>query len=374
MSDSRQGRGIVVQYPNMRGDHPEGHETTTRATIARKLAALKQYDFVEHYEPGSHAGKHVYFVPDDTLEEAHAHKLGIHSEDDLFGGVVRYPFVATKTITHPVYDDRAIAPAGWSHDFTRRAHDVVLEGYSAFSVEDARRAGTSLLERGSARVKPALGRGGVGQARISNGADLDKILAAMDADELARYGVVIERDLSDVTTYSVGQVHMSGKHISYFGTQRLTKNAHGVDVYGGSGLLVVRGDFDALLQLPLATDEKLAISQACVYDRAASNAYDGLIASRRNYDVARGRDGDGVARTGVLEQSWRIGGASPAEVAAFAAFAADPALTAVRASSTEVYGTHEPPSHAVIHFSGIDQRVGRITKYSTIDAHEKNQP
>jgi hypothetical protein len=39
----------------------------------------------------------------------------------------------------------------------------------------------------------------------------------------------------------------------------------------------------------------------------------------------------------------------------------------VRASCIEVYGPHEPPAHAVVHFSGVDERVGRITKYSMLE-------
>ena len=45
-----------------------------------------------------------------------------------------------------------------------------------------------------------------------------------------------------------------------------------------------------------------------------------FFASRRNYDVVAGLDARGQRRCGVLEQSWRVGGASPAELVALAAF------------------------------------------------------
>jgi hypothetical protein len=64
---------------------------------------------------------------------------------------------------------------------------------------------------------------------------------------------------------------------------------------------------------------RLAIQQAQVFDRA-DEAYPGFYASRRNYDIAQGLDSDGKPRSGVLEQSWRMGGASSAEMAALQSF------------------------------------------------------
>jgi hypothetical protein len=313
---------------------------------------------------------HVYFVPDDTLTVAHAREVGIVSENDLFGGVVPYPFVATKTITHPLIDADAFAPEGWSHDVPRRMQTVVLPGHSAFTIADARRAGKSMLERGAVRIKPARAIGGNGQSKVSHRDELDAVLDAMDPAELAQFGVVIEQNLDDVTTYSVGSVHLSGRCVAYCGTQRLTTNSRGAEVYGGSDLLVARGGFDALLALELAPEVGLAVSQARQYDAAVSGGFKEFLASRRNYDVVRGRDSEGRQQAGVLEQSWRIGGASPAELAAFEAFQSDPALRAVRASAVEIYGEHEPPPDAVVHFRGIDARVGRIIKYSLIESYE----
>ncbi len=370
LKSSRGGRGVVVQYPRMHGSDPHSHESVTRAAIARRVAAIKGYDYVEHYDPASRHDCHVYFVPDDTLTLEHARALGITSEDDLFGGVVPYPFAATKTITHPVVDADAYVPEGWSHEVARRMQTVALPGYAAFKVADALRAGARMLAHGPVRIKPARGIGGNGQSTVSDHADLDAVLGGMDPVELSRFGVVIEQNLDEVTTYSVGSAHLSGQCVTYCGTQRLTANSHGAHVYGGSDLLIARGDFEALLALGLAPEVGLAVSQAREYDAAASCGFEGFLASRRNYDVVRGCDGAGRQHAGVLEQSWRIGGATPAELAAFEAFRADPALRAVRASSVEVYGEHEPPPHAVVHFRGVDARVGRIIKYSLIEPYE----
>jgi hypothetical protein len=72
----------------------------------------------------------------------------------------------------------------------------------------------------------------------------------------------------------------------------------------------------------------------------------------------------------VLEQSWRIGGASGPEVAALEAFRADPSLRAVRARSTEAYGEPaEPPRGARVHFNGVDPQAGPLVKYTIVEPH-----
>jgi hypothetical protein len=157
---------------------------------------------------------------------------------------------------------------------------------------------------------------------------------------------------------------------TYFGTQKLTRGNDGAEVYGGSALTVVRGDFDALLALDADDATRVAVEQARVYDDAARRCFHGFFASRRNYDIVRGRNERGETVSGVLEQSWRIGGASGAEVAALEAFRADRGLTAVRAECTEVYGEGAvPPPRATVYFRGLDPDMGFISKYTTLEPH-----
>ena len=95
--------------------------------------------------------------------------------------------------------------------------------------------------------------------------------------------------------------------------------------------------------------------------------FPGFFASRRNYDIAQGSDAQGRRRSGVLEQSWRLGGASGAEIAALEAFRADPNLQSVRAATVELYGEgHPPPPRAVVYFEGIDPTVGPMTKFAML--------
>ena len=49
-------------------------------------------------------------------------------------------FVATKVISHGRVTGRSVAPQGWVDTFAERVRDAVLPGFSAFSLDDARRA------------------------------------------------------------------------------------------------------------------------------------------------------------------------------------------------------------------------------------------
>ena len=362
-------RGVVVTYALAAAFDRDSHEARTREGIAKKLAELKGFEFAGEYDPSSRYDGSVYFVPSDVLASIEAAQaLGIHSEDDPFGGVVPHGFAATKVITHPLFDAQAQAPTGWVPAFPQAVAGSVLEGFSAFARSDAQRAGARLLERGPVRVKRATGIGGRGQFVVKTRDELADVLGTIEAEEFSTSGVVVEENLDGVTTFGIGQVRVAGLLASYCGTQQLTTNNRGAEVYGGSDLFIVRGDFEALLRFPVAGVARDAIAQARLYDAAAHQCFAGVFASRRNYDVMQGIDSRGRQRLGVLEQSWRIGGASGAEVGALEAFRADPGLESARAVSVEIYGdSPPPPADAVVYFRGVDARVGPLTKYSRVE-------
>lgn len=364
-------RGVVVVYLCKQNGDPRSHQRVTQSEIARKLATIKNDDFAGEFDPSCRYDGPLYFVPSDTLVTVgFAQTLGIYGGHDLFGGVVPFPFVATKTITHPLPGADAHAPEGWSSGFAHRVRKVVLPGFSAFSLRDARSAGRRLLERGAVRLKKASGAGGLGQSVIADADELEAQLRSFDTEELVRDGLVFELNLTDVQTHSVGQVRVGDLLTTYCGMQRLTSDNRGEQVYGGSDLLLVRGDFDDLLRLAQAHEARTAITQARIYHAAALASFSGMYASRCNYDIAQGFDDAGRWRSGVLEQSWRIGGASGAEVAALDAFRSDPALGVVRASTTEIYGANPAlPPDAVVYYRGIDECIGPITKYARIEAY-----
>lgn len=350
------------------------HERASCVGVARELARLTGCRFERCLDASSPAAPAGYLVPDDTLVGLDAaRRWGIVGVDDLFGGVVPHAFVATKVITHRLVDPGAAAPARWNGRFAERVRDVVLPGYSVFTSGDARRAARDLLREGPLRVKLASGIGGAGQSVIGDAREFDRWLDAIDPDELERAGAVLECDLHPARTWSVGQVRIGTLCASYFGTQRNTLDRRGRAVYGGSTITVVRGGFDALAPLA-AGDPSIAraVAFARAYHVAAFESFEGMFASRCNYDVLEGIDARRNRRCGVLEQSWRIGGASGAEIAALHALCDDPDRRSACAATIEAYGPDVVvPDGATVYFRGDDERLGPITKYAMLrpDAH-----
>ena len=374
LADAKSGSRIAVAFPRRHNAPP--HESASQEALARKLAGVLELDFIEDYRPGEYPPGGVYYVPSRTLvrpvslQPAEQFIQGIRGDEDLFGGIVPHAFVATKAITHALLHPDAAAPEGWSHAFAHDAGPAVLLGITAFSIGDARLAGLRLLALGPVRIKPVRASGGRGQILAADRRQLDEALGRQDEAEIAQYGLVLEEHLQQVETYSVGQAHVGGMAMSYAGTQSLTPDNSGLQVYGGSSLLCVRGGYEELLALPMDANWREAVRLARMYDVAAQRCYPGLFASRRNYDVARGRDARGRIKTGVLEQSWRAGGASFAEACALEAFQNAPERSVVRAYTCERYGSeHSPPREAQLIYRGDDPETGFITKYGAVEPH-----
>jgi len=121
----------------------------------------------------------------------------------------------------------------------------------------------------------------------------------------------------------------------------------------------------------MSPEVRAAVVAARRYDEATEE-FHGFTASRRNYDVAQGIGADGRPRSGVLEPSWRVGGASSAELAAFAAFARDPSLEIVGASHVEEFGTgRRAPAGAIVDFQGDDPEAGPLLRYTIVKPQDQ---
>jgi Protein of unknown function (DUF3182) len=367
-------RGVVVIYFSWFGKPLQRHHKVVLDGGSETIANIKGFDFGGCYDRAhDHAGP-VFFVPDDTLLTAEASCLGIHSPQHLYGGVVPHLFVKTKAITHGLVDCRAERPRGWSTAFAERVRGIVLPGYTVFSRRDARLAAARMLRHGPLRLKKPLSASGKDQTLVADLNELDAALEKITAAEMATYGLVLEENLRHVKTFSVGEVALGSLRVSYHGTQRTVRDNEGQPVYGGSDLVCVRGGWKVLDALPMAPDVRAAVAGAKRYD-AATEEFPGFMASRRNYDVGQGIGADGRARAGVLEPSWRIGGASSAELAAAAAFARDPSLQIVRASHVEEYGRdRQPPADAVVDFQGDDPEAGPLLRYTVVKPHSQRSP
>jgi hypothetical protein len=367
-------RGVVVVYFSQFGKPLQAHHKVVLDLGAKAIAKIKGYDFGGHYDTAHHYCGPLFFVPDDTLLLDEASSLGIRSSNDLYGGVVPYLFVKTKAITHGLVDHHAARPTGWCAAFAERVREIVLPGYTVFSNRDARTAARRMLTRGPIRLKKPLSASGKDQTAITTLDELDAALEKVGGDEVATYGLVLEENLCQVKTLSVGEVAVGSLRISYHGTQRTVTDNEGRPVYGGSDLVCVRGGWEALDALPMSPEVRAAVAAARRYDEATEE-FHGFTASRRNYDVAQGIGADGRPRSGVLEPSWRVGGASSAEIMALAEFAGDPSLDVVRASHVEEFGTgRRAPADAIVDFQGDDPAWGPLLRYTIVKPQAQQLP
>jgi hypothetical protein len=338
------------------------HERMVQRQLGEKLADLLGCPFLGPCQPGTQIRGRYYYLPEDTLV-GDVGSLGIDGPDDLFGGQVEHAFLATKAISHPALDVPRHLPVGWSERFALQVESVTLRGFSVFDLEDATEAGKRLLRDGPIRLKPVAGTGGRGQQVVRSHPELESALAALDEQCVRQQGLVLEEDLQQPDTYSVGQIRVAGVTLSYHGTQQLTDDGHGNQVYGGSRLTLVRGDYLALMTLDLPRAVRLAVQQARIFELAALEVYPSIQASRRNYDVAQGLNARGQSRSGVLEQSWRVGGASAAEIFALEAFIKDPQLQTLQASTHEFYQDVPPPPGSICLYQGQHSEDGPLAKY-----------
>src|SRR5215468_6286281 len=359
-------RGVVVVYFSRFGKPLQTHHKVVLDLGAKVIAKLKGYEFGGNYDTAYDYSGPLFFVPDDTLLLDEASCLGIRSPNDLYGGVVPHLFAKTKAITHGLVDCHAERPPGWSTVFAERVRGVVLPGYTVFSSRDARVAARRMLRRGPLRLKKPLSASGRDQTLVTRLNELDAGLENITADEIATYGLVLEENLRQVRTLSIGEVAIGSLRISYHGTQRTVRDNEGRPVYGGSDLVCVRGGWESLDALPMPSEVHAAVAAARQYD-AAAEEFSGFMASRRNYDVAQGIGADGWPESGVLEPSWRVGGASSAELAALATFGRNPSLKIVRASHVEEYGEgRRAPADAIVEFQGDDPEAGPLLRYTIV--------
>lgn len=346
-----------------------GHERVTHAWVCGEIARLLDVHGAGQASDRTatrHAGAGaVFHVPDETLTTEQAHGLGIDDAADVLGGIVPHAFLATKVIGHPLIADHATTIAGWNQALATALKPATLAGYTVFSRMDALHALQILLPDGGVRLKLPTGVGGNGQWRIAGAAHLAQVLDSLPEDYLGTHGAVLERNILRPVTHSVGELCVAGIQIAYYGTQCNVRNAQDEQVYGGSSLHVYRGSLEALAMTALPSLQQRVIEQACRYDRFITAAYPEVHISRRNYDVVSGSDGQAGSVCGVLEQSWRVGGATPAELAAISSFQDDANLQWVRASTHEIY-QGEPPADAQIYYRAERAGPGPRFKYRRV--------
>lgn len=361
-----QGRWIGKQVATWRCEANGNHKDAAHIVLTSRIAQFLGGHFVGRLEEIEDEAD-VFIVPRTTLSGDECSRGRPLVKEDFFGGRIPFEILGTKAIMHPAAGSEQL-PDFWPLDFVAKAHEFGLRGYTAFSPGQVWDAGRRLLsEVGTIRLKAVHASGGEQQHAVCDEQELRQALDQMTQNGRLCDVVVLEEDLRDTATYSVGVVSLGGSSFCYHGTQHSTTNNDGLPAYGGTTIEVHRGDMEALLdQCP--EQVRKFVHVAAGFDDLALSRLPGLVASRRNYDVIEGLGSDGDRRLALLEQSWRAGGASGAEIAAMEVFAQDKSVRRVRASTVERYGNSATaPADATIYFSGTDPVVGRLMKYAIVE-------
>jgi hypothetical protein len=306
----------------------------------------------------------------EPLEDLGAHLTPDGPVDDagrplwIYGSTLPRELVerSSKVQVHEPLDGDE-PPAWFDRRFPGHIRGTTVPGYSCFSPEALVRAVRDLLDTYvGVRLKDPNGNSGVGQSSVHGLDEIDRELEAVAArvregcgadlaDYLATHGYVVEAEIADVEAYSVTVTRTPDAHYSSFG--RLlepavdTEDQGTIHAYGGTSVVVVRGDPEALADLPddgVVVDDpvldggtlRLAPTPGIVH---AAQRYiegirlweaDGGFETRANVDVVTGtlvkRDGARQHITASVEESGRVGGASPAELLGILALRTDPDL------------------------------------------------
>ncbi|MBD2606110.1 DUF3182 family protein [Scytonema hofmannii FACHB-248] len=333
---------------------------------------------------GIEQGK-TYYVADKTivLELKENQKLIedalIESEKDFFGGIVARPHQSTKAIMHPLVSREAVCPLGWSHEFSEELaqRNLVLPGFTVFSTDDLRIAFKELYNKGvyQIRLKDPLAFLGMSQFVISSFQELEQFISDKIADQgkLQQYGLVVEENLhpEDLKTYSASFITVGSHQVQCLGVQRFSQG-----LYTGTDLVIMRTGkciFPKLLaQVGIFNNEdaQAIIDKALLFRALLNKHIPEIKTARFNLDIVSGiasiySNGtcELVKRFALLEQSFRVGGASPGEIWGLESLLSDPDVDAVCASTYYRYGdeAYQTVSEEEILYCGVDNRFGPIS-------------
>lgn len=282
---------------------------------------------------GRETGK-AYFVPFAAVHADLARERGVSGIGDLNGGVVRHLEHADKAILHMLPSRDAQRPPWYSPRFAQSVQDVALPGYTAFTIEDAVQAYGLMRSDGlTVRLKDPSNTGGLGQHFIGDEADLASILAQYDT-KLAKTGIVLEADLHNPATVSIGYVNIDGAIYTWHG-RPYDVNHDGMTRFGGNELTVVRGGLDMLRKHAKSPHDQLAVDQA----RRVFDAYSllGTTISRATLDIVQGTSCSGTFLSGVTDPSLRPSASSAGEIRAIEALTENPEAMMVKTKLTYDY-------------------------------------
>lgn len=319
---------------------PDSSVPVNIAAVAERIAGVLDGSVVSLNE----AGENPYFMPFAAVHESLAHEKGITGDGDVYGGIVKALEHADKAILHELPTTGASHPLWYSRTFAKGVGEVVLPGFTSFSVEDTMQAFASMQDMGlTARFKDPSSTGGMGQFLVRSRNELEKAITPYK-DKIPEVGAVLEANLQNHETVTIGYVDMNGQSYSWYGRPYDVQH-NDMTRFGGNELTVAQGDIRNLMQYATNPSDRLAISQAGrVFD-----AYSllGSTIIRATLDAVQGIGSNGEFLSGITDPSLRPSASSAAEIRAVEAFIANPSAEVVKTRLTYDYDKTMPTDGSV---------------------------
>lgn len=362
----------VRTYFNRQNEDPRylGFKIERNGSIAQRIAHHMGLPYkpapLFHTSPEENA----YIVPGVTLDTATAAKLLIKNEADIYGVAVPNFDMIGKSILHQTVSSNA--PPFYDSAFARivEQNGLVLPGITGFSAQDLLDSYRVVGAPSSGlRLKQSNESDGNGQHEIMGIEHLRELLNAIGPSELANHGAIIEPNLKQKRTNSVGFFKL-GSDQYVFVADQLNGNADERDMYlGGENIVVTRGEFQALddLLMRLRDPRQEIVSKAMGFLKHYFEYFPNSMTSRLSVDVLSGSHAGFGKLSGVTDITGRLGGLCPATILAAQHLQDNPRHEAVVA---EVHLNYHPQDFQDYEKGAevfLDQSSLRITAKINID-------
>lgn len=346
--------GVTTQLPYR--DYYQGRN----GLVAEYLADYFGVAYLSADAGGGPKGENVYYVPPVTQARDNANKSYIEHVDDFYGLLVENIGHVHKAILHTTTSQSV--PSFYSHHFACSVSELVVPGLTVFTKEEALFAHKIMQNRAGkeVRLKYPDKSDGRDQFSIVNREHLAGILGSVDEREVVEKGLVLETNVRDVETVSVGYCVLGDQTYSFIALQKNDiAPEDGRDRYVGALVRVVKGNVSSLRSVAKNSKEEKAIEACVKFD--AQYSYFEPVASRISYDYLHGYDDKGNLMSGVTDITGRLGGTCPALVMSVMEYKENPRLKVVQSEVSLNYDPGEELNCEVGAERFIDLQPLRLT-------------
>lgn len=318
-------------------------------------------------------------VPQKPITSAHLrdvliqHQLrGLSAPPWVYGSVLPDDLWerSTKAQVHLPPDGES-TPWWYDSRFAQKLQSNTVPGHTCFSVDGLRRATKELFhDFTTLRVKAVHGASGEDQTVVASAQEMDRYIderahgpsgTVYELNQsLSRTGIVVEANLADVTAWSVTETRLPGATYTSIGRQTETEvclpDGSSIQEYGGTTAATFRGPVHKVSNIDgvkvrkthpgdapqtIALDQRVLTAAQRHIHAMDGWSKDGVFRTRANVDVLVGtiKPKNRSPRTVVrsVEDSGRIGGASPEEALSIRRLKADPTLPFAVHSSRHLF-------------------------------------